>query len=106
MQIVADLLAVDASGLGEALTSITRELRGEVITTPLEIREVYRFPTGFADVKACDSRDSLAMALYAQLFKWIISKLNVSLKGAETFHSIGVLDIFGFENFQVLMRRL
>ncbi len=41
------------------------------------------------------------MALYAQLFKWIVSKLNVSLKGADTFHSIGVLDIFGFENFEV-----
>jgi myosin heavy subunit len=41
------------------------------------------------------------MSLYAQLFKWIISKLNVSLKGLDSFHSIGVLDIFGFENFQV-----
>ena len=51
--------------------------------------------------QATDSRDSLAMALYSQLFKWIISKLNVSLKGPETFHSIGILDIFGFENFQV-----
>ena len=52
-------------------------------------------------MQAADSRDSLAMSLYAQLFKWIVSKLNVSLKGSDSFHSIGVLDIFGFENFQV-----
>lgn len=53
-----------------------------------------------------DSRDSLAMSLYAQLFKWIVQKLNQSLKGADSFHSIGVLDIFGFENFTVCCRCL
>lgn len=40
LQVVADLLAVDAGGLGEALTNIKRDVRGETITTPLEIREV------------------------------------------------------------------
>lgn len=33
--------------------------------------------------------------------RWIISKLNLSLKGQESYHFIGVLDIFGFENFEV-----
>lgn len=42
----------------------------------------------------------MSMALYAGVFKWIISKLNLSLKGEETFKAIGVLYIFGFENFQ------
>jgi len=37
---------------------------------------------------------------YAQLFKFLISKLNVSLRGKETFQAIGILDIFGFENFE------
>ena len=41
------------------------------------------------------------MALYGRAFKWIIQKLNLTLKGQETFHAIGVLDIFGFENFEV-----
>ncbi len=40
LQIIADLLAVDAAALAESLTSIKRELRGEVITTPLDTREV------------------------------------------------------------------
>ena len=73
--------------LAEALTNLKRTLRGEVIATPLDVNQ------------AEATRDSLAMALYSQLFKWIITKINASLRGKETFHSIGVLDIFGFENF-------
>uniref|UniRef100_UPI00358FB293 unconventional myosin-X-like n=1 Tax=Myxine glutinosa TaxID=7769 RepID=UPI00358FB293 len=43
----------------------------------------------------------MAMALYAQCFSWIIGKINCCIKGKENFKSIGILDIFGFENFQV-----
>ena len=52
-------------------------------------------------VQAEDSRDSLAMALYAAVFRWILKKINVCINGPETYRSISVLDIFGFENFQV-----
>ena len=52
-------------------------------------------------LQAADSRDSLAMKLYAQCFKWIIQKINNRIKGFGTYCSIGVLDIFGFENFEV-----
>uniref|UniRef100_A0A803WF43 Myosin X n=1 Tax=Ficedula albicollis TaxID=59894 RepID=A0A803WF43_FICAL len=48
-----------------------------------------------------DSRDSLSMALYSQCFSWLISKINTKIKGKENFKSVGILDIFGFENFQV-----
>jgi myosin X len=88
VSLVADLLQLDAAALGDALTQQTRELRGEVITTPLDVSQ------------AADSRDSLAMGLYSSLFKWVIDKINRSLKGPETFHYVGVLDIFGFENFE------
>uniref|UniRef100_A0A8C9L6E2 Unconventional myosin-X-like n=1 Tax=Pavo cristatus TaxID=9049 RepID=A0A8C9L6E2_PAVCR len=50
---------------------------------------------------AADSRDSLSMALYSQCFSWLISKINTKIKGKENFKSVGILDIFGFENFQV-----
>lgn len=52
-------------------------------------------------LQAADSRDSLAMALYSQCFSWLISKINTKIKGKENFKSVGILDIFGFENFQV-----
>lgn len=52
-------------------------------------------------LQAADSRDSLSMALYSQCFSWLISKINTKIKGKENFKSVGILDIFGFENFQV-----
>ncbi|KAJ8025311.1 Unconventional myosin-X [Holothuria leucospilota] len=87
--VVANLLGVDDYQLHDALTQKTRVLRGEVIATPLDVDQ------------AADSRDSLAMNLYGQCFKWIIRKINNCIRGEETFCSIGVLDIFGFENFEV-----
>uniref|UniRef100_A0A8C4GEM4 Myosin-X n=1 Tax=Dicentrarchus labrax TaxID=13489 RepID=A0A8C4GEM4_DICLA len=50
---------------------------------------------------AVDSRDSVAMALYSQCFSWIIMRINQKIKGKDNFKSIGILDIFGFENFEV-----
>lgn len=52
-------------------------------------------------LQAVDSRDSMAMALYSQCFNWIICTLNRRIKGKEDFKSISILDIFGFENFEV-----
>ncbi|XP_071955935.1 unconventional myosin-X-like isoform X3 [Antedon mediterranea] len=85
----ADLLSVDEYQLANALTEKTRLLRGELISTPLD------------EHQARDSRDSLAMNLYARCFHWIISRINVRIRTKPTFHSVGVLDIFGFENFEV-----
>lgn len=51
--------------------------------------------------QAVDSRDSVAMALYSQCFSWIIMRINQKIKGKDNFKSIGILDIFGFENFEV-----
>uniref|UniRef100_A0AAY5KLH7 Myosin X, like 1 n=1 Tax=Esox lucius TaxID=8010 RepID=A0AAY5KLH7_ESOLU len=50
---------------------------------------------------AVDSRDSVAMALYSQSFSWIITRINQKIRGKDNFKSIGILDIFGFENFEV-----
>ncbi|XP_057707897.1 unconventional myosin-X-like isoform X1 [Corythoichthys intestinalis] len=64
-------------------------LRGEEICSPLTVEQ------------AVDSRDSVAMALYSQCFSWIIMRINQKIKGKDNFKSIGILDIFGFENFEV-----
>ncbi|PIO39046.1 hypothetical protein AB205_0204120, partial [Aquarana catesbeiana] len=82
----AELLGLDPEQLTEALTHRSMILRGEEISTPLS---------------ALDSRDSVAMALYSQCFAWVIKKINSRIKGKDDFKSIGVLDIFGFENFEV-----
>uniref|UniRef100_A0A2K5I0J6 Unconventional myosin-X n=1 Tax=Colobus angolensis palliatus TaxID=336983 RepID=A0A2K5I0J6_COLAP len=85
----AELLGLDPTQLTDALTQRSMFLRGEEILTPLSVQQ------------AVDSRDSLAMALYACCFEWVIKKINSRIKGKEDFKSIGILDIFGFENFEV-----
>uniref|UniRef100_A0A8C2WXN2 Myosin X, like 1 n=1 Tax=Cyclopterus lumpus TaxID=8103 RepID=A0A8C2WXN2_CYCLU len=84
-----ELLGLDAFQLSEVLTQRSIILRGEEICSPLTIEQ------------AVDSRDSVAMALYSQCFSWIILKINQKIKGKENFKSISILDIFGFENFEV-----
>ncbi|GCC20554.1 hypothetical protein chiPu_0019116 [Chiloscyllium punctatum] len=86
---VSDLLGLDSFQLAELLTQRSIILRGEEISTPLTIEQ------------AADSRDSMAMALYSQCFSWIIRKINTKIKGKESFKSIAILDIFGFENFEI-----
>ncbi|XP_025021612.1 unconventional myosin-X isoform X2 [Python bivittatus] len=85
----AELLGLDSTQLTEALTQRSMILRGEEILTPLSVQQ------------AIDSRDSAAMALYSQCFAWVIKKINSRIKGKDDFKSIGILDIFGFENFEV-----
>uniref|UniRef100_A0A8B9CWL2 Myosin X n=1 Tax=Anser brachyrhynchus TaxID=132585 RepID=A0A8B9CWL2_9AVES len=89
LNIASDLLGLDAFQLSEVLTQRSMILRGEEISSPLTVEQ------------AADSRDSLSMALYSQCFSWLISKINTKIKGKENFKSVGILDIFGFENFQV-----
>ena len=52
--------------------------------------------------KAADTRDALAKALYARMFQWIVSRLNSHLQPTDSLDHlhIGILDIFGFENFE------
>ncbi|KAM9447915.1 unconventional myosin-X [Salvelinus alpinus] len=86
---VSDLLGLDSFQLSEVLTQRSMILRGEEICSPLTVEQ------------AVDSRDSVAMALYAQSFSWIITRINQKVRGKDNFKSIGILDIFGFENFEV-----
>uniref|UniRef100_A0A8C5HR33 Unconventional myosin-X-like n=1 Tax=Gouania willdenowi TaxID=441366 RepID=A0A8C5HR33_GOUWI len=86
---VSELLGLDCFQLSEVLTQRSMILRGEEICSPLTVEQ------------ALDSRDSVAMALYSQCFSWIIMRINQKIKGKDNFKSIGILDIFGFENFEV-----
>ncbi|CAN4087411.1 unnamed protein product [Withania somnifera] len=54
------------------------------------------------DKVAIDTRDALAKFIYANLFDWIVVKINKSLAmGKEkTGRAINILDIYGFESFE------
>ncbi|XP_036367897.1 myosin-IIIb-like isoform X6 [Octopus sinensis] len=89
---VANLLGVDPKELIDSLTSTGILARGEVIIRCNTRNE------------ALDARDAMAKALYGRLFSWIVNKINCQLKpkkeASQEFLCIGILDIFGFENFQ------
>ncbi|XP_061169935.1 myosin-IIIb-like isoform X3 [Saccostrea echinata] len=89
---ISRLLGIPAVDLVESLTTTGMVARGELIVRDNSVPE------------AIDARDAMAKALYGRLFSWIVNRINSLLKpstmGKEDNNLIiGLLDIFGFENF-------
>ncbi|KAM4553693.1 unconventional myosin-Va-like isoform 1-T1 [Fundulus diaphanus] len=60
------------------------------------------FVKSVSKVNAVHGRDALAKHIYAKLFSWIVSSINNALTYTVKQRSfIGVLDIYGFETFDV-----
>ena len=86
----AHLLKLNAEGIKDALMTKTTEARGERVQTPLTIDQ------------SLDARDAFAKALYHTLFSWLVARINqIVYKGTKRTAAISILDIFGFEDFQV-----
>ena len=109
---VAYLMEVDAATVTKVLTSRVVETTrgGKRGTVPLSVVRVAGTDDGVGSVyevplnptQASSVRDALAKAVYNNLFDWIVARVNVSMKArAPTAHIIGVLDIYGFEIFDV-----
>ncbi|KOB74379.1 putative myosin IIIA [Operophtera brumata] len=85
------LLGVETSDLRECLTSSSVVARGETIAR-------YSSPS-----EAAVARDATARGLYARAFDRIVERINALLcqnrPNNNEQQSIGILDIFGFENF-------
>lgn len=90
---ISTLLGVSQDTLLNALTSKKARVQGETLVMHYRIHE------------ALAARDALAKSLYAALFDWIVLQVNYSLislkeSSSENYGNyIGVLDIFGFEDF-------
>ncbi|XP_021359294.1 unconventional myosin-IXa-like isoform X8 [Mizuhopecten yessoensis] len=93
IQIISSLLKVKEKTLTEALTQKKTTAGGETMVINYKM------------VDALANRDTMAKCLYGALFDWIVLKVNQALlaKRHNSEHqgnSIGVLDIFGFEDFK------
>lgn len=63
-------------------------------------------PQGYK--KCCENRDALAKQAYNNMFNWLVKMMNVTIEPsdfneegfADRAKTIGLLDIFGFENFK------
>uniref|UniRef100_A0A3P8PEL0 non-specific serine/threonine protein kinase n=1 Tax=Astatotilapia calliptera TaxID=8154 RepID=A0A3P8PEL0_ASTCA len=90
----ASLLSIGPEELQEALTSQCVVTRGETIIRSNTVD------------KAADVRDAMSKALYGRLFSWIVNRINSLLQpdmnvcAVESGMNVGILDIFGFENFK------
>lgn len=100
-------LLLSARFLGINPVELKRWTIKKQITTRSE-----KIVTALNAAQATVVRDSVAKFVYACLFEWLVAIVNESLAGedgeaanrAEMF--IGVLDIYGFEHFQKVMRQL
>ena len=92
VDIVAQLLQFSPRDLVIALTTKTIFTSGETVTSTL------------AEHQSIDVRDAFVKGIYGRLFIWIVDKINAAIyrpKETGSYRkSIGVLDIFGFENFE------
>ncbi|KAG1680851.1 Unconventional myosin-Va [Nymphon striatum] len=88
--IICDLLGIDIDQMRMWLCNRKIESMKEIFTKPM------------TKSNAMFARDALAKHIYARLFDWIVSVVNKSLASNAKHHKfIGVLDIYGFETFEI-----
>uniref|UniRef100_A0A8C3IGH4 Myosin XVI n=1 Tax=Chrysemys picta bellii TaxID=8478 RepID=A0A8C3IGH4_CHRPI len=90
---VAGMLQVSPDELASALTTDVQYFKGDMIMRrhTIEIADFYR--------------DLLAKSLYSRLFSFLVNTINYYLQNqyessSDQVFEIGILDIFGFEEFQ------
>ncbi|XP_044162105.1 unconventional myosin-If-like isoform X3 [Bufo gargarizans] len=89
----AYLLGIEKDRLNNKLTSRKMDSkwggRSESITVTLNVEQ------------ATYTKDALSKALYARVFDFLVESINKAMQKPNEEYSIGVLDIYGFEIFQV-----
>uniref|UniRef100_A0A6Q2ZDT3 Uncharacterized protein n=1 Tax=Esox lucius TaxID=8010 RepID=A0A6Q2ZDT3_ESOLU len=91
---ISNPVQVDPKALEQSLTKRSFVASRESVTKPLTASQ------------AMDGRDAFVKAIYGRLFVWVMEKINKAIfkpppeDSNYIRQSIGLLDIFGFENFK------
>uniref|UniRef100_A0A671XKH5 Unconventional myosin-Ih-like n=2 Tax=Sparus aurata TaxID=8175 RepID=A0A671XKH5_SPAAU len=91
MHWVSKLLGIPTQVLQQGLTHRKIEAKTEEVLSPFSVDH------------AVYARDALAKAIYGRTFNWLVNKINESLANKDSSRKtvIGLLDIYGFEVFNV-----
>lgn len=91
---VCKMLGLNKSAFEECMTMVTRKIGDQVIKSPLKLYECIQI------------KNSIAKELYSRMFNYIVKRLNSILNNNSNSSNtnikhIGILDIFGFESFEL-----
>eukprot|EP01041_Mallomonas_annulata_P002899 gene2899-5689_t len=88
-KVCCELLGVEYSVFACKTTVRAIDAGGAEVVVPLSVDQ------------AVDVRDALAKEVYGRLFLWLVNIINNNTACQKSVRSVGLLDIFGFESFEV-----